>query len=69
MAVVFNDNPNTTVVVNYSPVEGSEESEDHYETLTNTIIDIETSCNSTLMPTWKKRKLFDMHFMKELTCN
>ena len=40
MAVVFSGNPNTTVVVNYAPVEGSEEENEHYEALTNVINDI-----------------------------
>ena len=32
---IFNGNPNTTIVINYAPTEGSESAEDHYETLTN----------------------------------
>ena len=40
LKIQFNGNPNVTVVVNYSPVEGSEEAEEHYETLTNVVNDI-----------------------------
>ena len=34
---IFNGNPNTTIVINYAPTEGSESAEDHYETLTNAV--------------------------------
>ena len=34
---IFNGNPNTTIVINYAPTEGSERAEDHYETLTNAV--------------------------------
>ena len=37
MVAVFNGNPNTTVVVNYAPVERSEEAEEHYKMLSNVI--------------------------------
>ena len=33
----FNGNPMTTVIVHYSPTEGSETAEDHYNNLTNAI--------------------------------
>ena len=32
---VFNGNPKTTVVINYAPIEGCKESEEHYYNLTN----------------------------------
>ena len=32
---VFNGNPKTTIVINYAPIEGSKEAEEHYYNLTN----------------------------------
>ena len=32
---VFNGNPKSTVVLNYAPIEGNKEAEDHYYNLTN----------------------------------
>ena len=37
LMAIFNGNPNTTIVINYAPTEGSERAEDHYETLTNAV--------------------------------
>ena len=37
LMTIFNGNPNTTIVINYAPTEGSESAEDHYETLTNAV--------------------------------
>ena len=37
LEVQFNGNPNVTVVVNYAPVEGSNEAEEHFITLSNVI--------------------------------
>ena len=37
LVVNFNGNPNTTVIANYAPVEGSDESESHYLKLTEVI--------------------------------
>ena len=36
LVVTFNGNPATTVIANYAPVEGSEDSEAHYQKLTET---------------------------------
>ena len=32
VVAVFNGNPKTTIIINYAPVEGSEDAEEHYET-------------------------------------
>ena len=37
---VFSGNPYLTVIVNYAPVEGSEEAEEHYETLSKVVNNI-----------------------------
>ena len=33
----FNSNPKTTIIINYSPVEFSEDAEEHFENLTNVV--------------------------------
>ena len=33
----FNGNPSPTIIVNYAPVEGSSEAEQHFQELTNTV--------------------------------
>ena len=35
ITVTFNGNPSTTVIINYTPTEGSKAAEEHYEKLTN----------------------------------
>ena len=37
VVAVFNGNPNTTIVVNYAPIEGIKEAEEQYKNLTNLI--------------------------------
>ena len=37
LVVDFNGNPNTTIVINYVPTEGSDNTEEHYLNLSNTI--------------------------------
>ena len=33
----FNSNQKTTIIINYSPVEGSKDAEEHFENLTNVV--------------------------------
>ena len=40
MVALFDGNPNTSLVINFAPVEGSEEAEEHYLNLSNTASDI-----------------------------